>query len=545
MAAWDSTTSERPRPGKITTGPGGGYVSGSNTGDVTLAGTPNYLTIVGQVITRALINLASHVTGRLPFANLTQIAGRSVLGVAGASTADVAPITASVDGQVLTRVAGSLAFAMPASPGTGDVVGPSASVDGEGALFDGTTGKLLKRATGTGIVRRTSGVDSVAELSGDVTTSGSNAATVVNLPSGVTQAGHLLATAVAAPSTPAAGNGKVYVDSTSKNLAVKDDAGVVKHGVRTLASSSGQFVTAIDDDGTVHTAAPVGTGAPTGLNYPVCNGRLSTESGVVASLTDQTAKSTIYFTPYLGAQVGLYTSGAWVVSTFAELSLALSSLTSDKNYDVFLYDNAGTLTLELSAAWTNDTTRADALALQDGVQVKSSDHSRRYLGTFRTTGTTTTEDSFAKRYIWNMYNRLERPLACVRETTDSWNYTTATFRQANANTANQLNYVVGLAEDLVHADVRAIMGNSTNGTPAAVGIGIDSTSVNGGLSYGQNAPVGPLVVTQEAQYRGIPGLGYHFLAWLEYSAATGTATWYGDAGNATIYQSRMWGVVRA
>jgi hypothetical protein len=36
---------------------------------VTLAGTPNYLTIAGQVITRGLINLASHVTGILPSAN--------------------------------------------------------------------------------------------------------------------------------------------------------------------------------------------------------------------------------------------------------------------------------------------------------------------------------------------------------------------------------------------------------------------------------------------------------------------------------------------
>lgn len=48
-----------------------GTLAGSNSGDVTLAGTPTYLTLVGQVLTRVLINLASHVTGRLPFANLT------------------------------------------------------------------------------------------------------------------------------------------------------------------------------------------------------------------------------------------------------------------------------------------------------------------------------------------------------------------------------------------------------------------------------------------------------------------------------------------
>lgn len=46
----------------------------------------------------------------------------------------------------------------------GDVVGPASSVDSEIALFDSTTGKLLKRATGTGFVRAASGVASVAKL---------------------------------------------------------------------------------------------------------------------------------------------------------------------------------------------------------------------------------------------------------------------------------------------------------------------------------------------------------------------------------------------
>lgn len=40
---------------------------------------------------------------------------------------------------------------------SGEVVGPSSSVDGEVALFDSTTGKLLKRATGSGPARLTSG----------------------------------------------------------------------------------------------------------------------------------------------------------------------------------------------------------------------------------------------------------------------------------------------------------------------------------------------------------------------------------------------------
>lgn len=42
--------------------------------------------------------------------------------------------------------------------GTGDVTGPSSSVDGEIALYDSTTGKLIKRASATGVIKATSGV---------------------------------------------------------------------------------------------------------------------------------------------------------------------------------------------------------------------------------------------------------------------------------------------------------------------------------------------------------------------------------------------------
>lgn len=42
--------------------------------------------------------------------------------------------------------------------GTGDVTGPSSSVDSEIALFSSTTGKVIKRATNTGLLKATSGV---------------------------------------------------------------------------------------------------------------------------------------------------------------------------------------------------------------------------------------------------------------------------------------------------------------------------------------------------------------------------------------------------
>jgi hypothetical protein len=56
------------------------------------------------------VNLTTNVTGDLPFANLTQIAGLSVLGVTGSTTADVAGITAASDHQVFRRSGTTVSF---------------------------------------------------------------------------------------------------------------------------------------------------------------------------------------------------------------------------------------------------------------------------------------------------------------------------------------------------------------------------------------------------------------------------------------------------
>ena len=85
-----------------------------------------------------------------------------------------------------------------------------------------------------------------------------------------------------------------------------------------------------------------GVAAPT-INA-INNGRLTTESGVPVSTSDRTAQGTIYFTLYNGNQLGLYTGVVWTLVTFTQMSLALSGLTSGKNYDVFIDYTSGTST---------------------------------------------------------------------------------------------------------------------------------------------------------------------------------------------------------
>lgn len=266
------------------------------------------------------------------------------------------------------------------------------------------------------------------------------------------------------------------------------------------------------------------------LPFHVCNFRLTLTSGTPVTTTDVTAAETLYCAPIGGNAIGLYDGTNWHVRTSAEFSIDVPDATGV--YDVFCYDNGGTPTLELTA-WTNDTTRATALTTQNGILVKTGALTRRYLGTFYSTtaGNGQIEDSFANRYLWNYYNRVRRPMR-RQDSTALWNYTTATIRQANGSTSNQLNFVVGVSEDEVESHVAVFVENSGGTVATAVGIGLDVTNAfttgNVGCYFGTTSQVGAAAT---ASLRCFPGVGKHFLSWNEVSNASGTTTWYSETGN--------------
>lgn len=273
--------------------------------------------------------------------------------------------------------------------------------------------------------------------------------------------------------------------------------------------------------------------------------RLTLTSGSPAATGDVAAATTIYFANFTGELVAVPDGTNWqLYRVTSELSLALGTLTSGKNYDVFLWNNAGTLTLALGTAWTSNTARVSGSAGEieqysgwwTNKYAEGSMGARRgrLLGSFRTISTTQTIDSCAdrKRFLCNAQNRLPRPVLAT-DTTDNWTYTTNTLRQANASATNQIEYLETLAGMPVEATVFAQCFNATS-SRALVDIGVDSTSVgsaqflNGGGAIPGNSFSG-----LQAKYMGFPGLGYHYLAWLEKSQATGTQNWYGDDGAAT------------
>jgi hypothetical protein len=343
------------------------------------------------------------------------------------------------------------------------------------------------------------------------------------------------------------------------------------------------------------------------LDNGICDGRLTLSSGTPVTTADVTGATSILFAPYRGNRIALYDGvSVWNERTFAEISFPLGTLVNGQAYDLFAYDNAGTVTLEM-LEWKNaavtvtiatpgvvtwnghglatgqtfifttsgalptglaantvyfvtvidantfklSTTqvnvangtfiatsgsqsgthtghmpyaRQTALAVQDGRPVKSGAPTRLYLGSFGMASTTTTEDSAAKRLLFNYYNRQRRALH-RHETTNSWTYTTATLRQANFAPANQVEVLVGVAEVFMDLEVSVFVQNSTGGVIVTVGIGEDTTTVALSNVIGGDWQATTNYAHARVATRRAPAVGKHVYAWLEQSSAIGVTTW--------------------
>ena len=273
-------------------------------------------------------------------------------------------------------------------------------------------------------------------------------------------------------------------------------------------------------DGTVGPAGPQGPQGPDGpagpqgpegagvVNPATCDARLTLTSGVPVTTADVTGASTVYLTPYRGCLVSLYSGSAWAYHTLTEKSIALSGLTSGKNYDVFLHDASGTLTLSLSSAWTDDTTRADALAYRDGVRVLASDHTRRLVGTIRATGETTTESSLLRRFVVNEFHPL--PISCSVLKLGDWSYSGNSWRYANNDSSARVEFLcgsVGHVEGIGHHTMRATDGEGS--------ISIDnSPGITAGV-LGCYTGAADRNSTRHSQINTELSEGYHFLGCVE------------------------------
>lgn len=233
------------------------------------------------------------------------------------------------------------------------------------------------------------------------------------------------------------------------------------------------------------------------------------------------------FTPFHGNKVALYDGTRWKLYTFAEVTLALATagvaagvLVVDKNYDVFLYDNSGTLTLE-ALVWTDNTTRATALVLQDGVWCKTGALTRRWVGTFRSKETAATESHERSRLLLSAANQIQLPMfICPGYIDDNLGTTYSMpltgWAIANGGVDAKLEFVTdGLNSYSVNGGML-----TSGGSTAAMAISEDSITSTMKIVVNSRTATNS---TASVEWQGIMAAGFHFLALMIKGAAAAVA----------------------
>lgn len=112
------------------------------------------------------------------------------------------------------------------------------------------------------------------------------------------------------------------------------------------------------------TIAATGSVIPTASLTPP-QGRLTLVTGVPIMTSDQTAKSHVYYTPYVGPNVPLYDGSNWgfqTVSSDLDMTLDTTNQLAEKIYDLFVWNNSGTISIGAGPAWTNASTVTATIA---------------------------------------------------------------------------------------------------------------------------------------------------------------------------------------
>lgn len=247
-------------------------------------------------------------------------------------------------------------------------------------------------------------------------------------------------------------------------------------------------------------------------------GRISASTGPFTS-GSVTGSTTIYYVPYDHDSVPIYdpVSGHWLILPFVSASLSIPSSTNQV-YDVFGYNNGGTLALE-AVAWASDTARATSLASQDGLRLKSGDLSRIALGSFRTTEVSgQTEDSVSRRLVSNMYNRREKSFYFADSTQHV--YGTSAWRAWNDNTTigqTRADFVNAI-EQVIDMKIRGYSISGAAGSHASNGVLLNGTnSANAIVRHPYNQ-----YRMSETDLQIFADLGYNYIQATQYGSSSST-----------------------
>ena len=357
----------------------------------------------------------------------------------------------------------------------------------------------------------------------------------------------------------------------SPNGSVAGSAGSATIPASSYWDATNNILYVCTQTGTSSTAVWTAVNASTAASIvPPPQGYLTLTSGTPVIANDVIGATTVYYTPLIGNLVPVYNGTSFNPTVFSELSLSLSTLGASIIYDVFVFNNAGALTLATGPAWATSTAGSGArgtgagttqLTRLNGIWVnnvlmtgKNGSNTYTipasqgtYLGSIivdTTPGQVTCHRSFGqsrKWGVWNAYNR-QQIVMQAGDPNSSWiHVSTASAGPSNGNSANSITVFAGLPEETFNIVFTQNSTGAATGAASSVnavwqgGIGWNSTSSYAGQVANFQARVDGTSVditssqTSAANYVASPSIGTNVATSLEavLTLTTATVTYFG------------------
>ena len=293
-------------------------------------------------------------------------------------------------------------------------------------------------------------------------------------------------------------------------------------------------------------------------------GRLTFSTTVPVMVSTVSGATSHFYTPYQGQMVPIFDgtrfictdTGGELTQTAADTAKSPTAVTTNACYDVFVWNDSGTIRATRGKVWTNTTTRADALAringiFTNGTAVTNGPGINRgtYVGTECSNGTSTFDFIYgaaasggtaASFNAWNQYNRVE---IATNVTDNGASFTmSSSVRQSRASAGNQVTFVSGNVEDgIVVAYTTSCTSGATAGDGCTNGYGLDSTTT---FSAQQVGFATATAVATSSELSGTwvigPQVGRHILSANEQQiGATNNSTFNNGTANVFGFRMRM------
>jgi hypothetical protein len=310
---------------------------------------------------------------------------------------------------------------------------------------------------------------------------------------------------------------------------------------------------------------------PSTTSVPVSQpqGRLTLASATPVMTATDSANTTVYYTPYVGQHVPLFDGSSWTMTdTGGELSQATTDTTKSPAavgasliYDIFVWNDGGTIRATRGPAWTSDTARSAGTALvraTNGLYLNNASITNgpaasrgTYVGTIRSNASSQIDWIYGGSAsggtagffgVWNAYNRIDVG-ATVIDSGAEYSYVN-TARQSRGSAGNQIQMVTGLSEDSLRSVYSQGVSDYSTGSAflgASIGIGINSTTT--ASSYAANSVNGVTDNTFSAflatSLSIVIPIGFNKIAALEWGSTGSTFCEGGNPGAILTVSYRM------